>query len=148
MKTLLEKTTQDEVVRRISALTEENRAEWGKMKLHQMLRHCILFEEMIAGKKKYKRSFIGILFGRMALKSILKGDKPLGRNSPTLREFKVKETGDDLEALKREWIGMLEDYAKLPASGFVHPFFGKITKDQIGYFSYKHADHHLRQFKA
>lgn len=31
---------------------------------------------------------------------------------------------------------------------FMHPFFGKITREQIGYLAYKHDDHHLRQFNA
>jgi len=28
----------------------------------------------------------------------------------------------------------------------MHPFFGKMTKEQVGYLAYKHTDHHLWQF--
>jgi len=78
---------------------------------------------------------------------VLKDDAPLTRNTPTLAELRIKENGD-VAAEKTRWIGLLGEYEHFTDPDFIHPFFGKITKEQIGYLAYKHADHHLRQFNS
>jgi hypothetical protein len=147
MKTIFDKATRDELIRRINTVSENSTAQWGKMNIYQMLRHCTLFEEMALGKTKYKRVFVGLLFGKIALKKVLKDDAPLTRNTPTLAEWKIKGDGD-VSAEKAKWISLLGEYDHFTDPGLVHPFFGKITKEQIGYLAYKHADHHLRQFNS
>ncbi len=52
----------------------------------------------------------------------------------------------DFENDKNKWISNLDKYATYNTSEFVHPFFRKMTKEQVGLLAYKHADHHLRQF--
>ncbi len=47
------------------------------MNIYQMLKHNTFCEEMYLGKMKYKRAVLGYIFGKSALKSILKDDKPL-----------------------------------------------------------------------
>ena len=123
-------------------------AQWGTMNVHQMLKHCILCEEMYLGKKKYKRAFIGRVFGRIGLKNILKDERPMQRNAPTRDAFRVTEKGGDVNAEKEKWISLVEEYANYNNDNFVHWFFGKMTKEQVGYFVYKHTDHHLRQFNS
>jgi Protein of unknown function (DUF1569) len=148
MKTIFDKTTRDELINRINTLNENSTAQWGKMKIYQMLKHCTLWEEMIFGRKKYKRVFIGRLFGKLALKNVLKDENPLRRNSPSIPELKIKENNADIASEKKKWIALIEEYAHFSNPGLVHPFFGKMTKEQIGYFVYKHTDHHLRQFNS
>jgi hypothetical protein len=147
MKTIFDTTTREELIRRISTLNENSTAQWGKMNVSQMLKHCTLTEEMYLGKKHYKRAFIGRLFGKIALKRVLKDENPLTRNTPTLPELRITANGD-IAAEKGKWIGLLEEYGHLSEPGFVHPFFGKMTKEQVGHVAYKHADHHLRQFNS
>jgi hypothetical protein len=118
------------------------------MKLYQMLKHCTLCEEMYLGKKKYKRTFLGRIFGRMGLRNLLKDEKPLGRNSPTSASFKITEKTGDVSAEKNKWISLIDEYVNYSNDNFEHWFFGKMTKDQVGFFVYKHADHHLRQFNS
>ena len=148
MKTVFDKTTRDQLISRISTLSVDSTAQWGKMNIYQMLKHCTLWEEWIAGNKKYRRQFAGRLFGKMALKNILKDETPLRRNTPTFPAFKIKETNGDVAAEKTKWISLIEGYAHFSNPGFVHTFFGKMTPEQIGYLAYKHADHHLRQFNS
>ena len=123
-------------------------AQWGKMNIYQMLKHCTLWDEWTLGKHKYKRAFIGLLFGKIALKSILKDEKPLTRNTPTLPELRITEANGDVASERNKWIALIEGYAHFSNPDFVHSFFGKMTKEQIGYVAYKHADHHLRQFNS
>ena len=145
MNTIFDPATRNELIARINSLNENSTAQWGKMNVYQMVKHCIGFEEMALGKKKYKRKFIGYLFGKMALRNIV-SEKPLVRSTPTLPELRIKENGDVLQ--KEKWIALIEEYAHFSNHDFVHPFFGKMTKEQIGYMAYKHTDHHLRQFNS
>lgn len=147
MKTVFDTSTRNELISRINSLNENSRPQWGKMTVDQMLKHCRLWEEMALGGKKYKQVFIGRLFGKMVLRNLLKNDKPLSRNTPTIPELRIIDTAD-IEAEKKKWVALMEGYANFSNDNFIHPFFGKINKEQTGYLAYKHADHHLRQFNG
>ncbi len=142
MKTISDPSAREEIIKRIQSLEENRPAQWGKMNVYQMLRHCRLWEEMALGRTQYKRAFIGLLFGRLALKDFMK-DKPMMRNAPTIPALRIGETRDFFGE-RAGWIGLIGEYPH--SSGIVHPFFGKMNSEQVGYMSYKHADHHLRQF--
>ncbi len=147
MKTIFDKQTRDELINRIHSLNENSTPQWGKMNIYQMLKHCTLFEDMISGRKKYKLTLPGRLFGKMVLKTLLKDGKPMPKNSPTVPELRVKENGD-VASEKAKWIALIEEHAHFSNDGIIHPFFGKMTIEQIGYLTYIHYDHHLRQFKS
>ncbi len=147
MKTIFDKSTRDELIARIEMLDENSKAQWGRMNIYQMLKHCTLWEEMVRNKTIYKRALLGRLFGRMALKNMLKEGKRLPRNSPTVPELRIRSNGN-VAAEKAKWIDLIEQYEHYTNPGFVHPFFGKMTTGQIGYQAYMHADHHLRQFNC
>jgi hypothetical protein len=148
MKTVFDAAVRDELVSRINTLTLQNHAQWGKMTVSQMLKHCILCDEMFFGKLVIKRVFIGRLLGPMMLKKVLKDDRGFGRNSPTSQLLKTTGQNCDIDLHKKEWISNIEQFAVYNNTNFIHPFFGPMTKDQVGLFAYKHADHHLRQFGA
>ena len=147
MKNIFDQATRQELIKRISALDKNTPAKWGKMNALQMVKHCILWNEMILQNKKYKRPFIGLLLGKLFLKIELQ-DRPMRQNNPTLPDLIIKETNGDLEAERTKWISSIDGYSQyhLPDHSFVHPYFGKMTREQIGYHAYKHTDHHLRQF--
>jgi len=148
MKTIFDKPTRDELITRINSLSENSAAQWGKMNVHQMLKHGALCDEMYLGKTQFKRAFIGRLFGKMALNASLKNDAPLRRSTPTLPSLIIAETTGDLQAEKNRWISIIGEYADYSKPEFVHTFFGKMTREQLGYMAYKHIDHHLRQFNC
>ena len=148
MKTVFDKTTRDELADRINLLTENKAAQWGKMNAYQMLKHCTRWEEWVQTSEQHKQSFVGMLFGRMALKGVLKDDRPLPLSTPTLPLLIVTEQSGDMESEKKKWIALIEQYANYSNPSFVHTFFGKMTKEQVGYLAYKHTDHHLRQFNC
>ena|SRR5437879_698456 len=148
MKTVFDKTTRDELISRINTLNENNNAGWGKMNLYQALKHCTLWDEWVQSDKNNRQVLIGRLFGKMALKKVLKDEAPLARNTPTLPELKIKETTGDIAFEKKKWIALINEYAHFSNPCFFHSFFGKMTKEQVGQMAYKHADHHLRQFNG
>jgi hypothetical protein len=146
MKTIFDKTTRDDLIARINLLDEHAKAQWGKMNAFQMVNHCALYEDMMLGKTTAKRVFLGYLFDKWALKGLIKDETPLKPNMPTIKSFITKQTAGDFEADKRKWITLIEEYGQSACTGILHPFFGQIKKEQIGYLVYKHTDHHLRQF--
>ncbi len=84
----------------------------------------------------------------MLLKKILKDDHGFGKNSPTSPLLKTTSRQYDFDLQQKEWIINIEQFAFYNNPNFIHPFFGPMTKEQVGMFAYKHADHHLRQFGA
>jgi len=148
MKSIFEKNSVDILTNRIAKIESNSQRNWGKMTPFQMVKHCVLSEEMYLGMTKYKRLFIGRIFGKLALRSMVKDETPMKKNEPTHPSFKIKSNGD-LEQEKEKWINLLYKYNNLDDvtfSSFIHPFFGKMDKGQIGIAVYKHTDHHLRQF--
>lgn len=150
MKSVFDKTTRGELINRINSLNESSTAKWGKMNGYQMLKHCTLWDGWMLGKDdpKYKQTFIGRIFGKMALKDLIKDECPMRQNVPTLAELNLTEKNGDTTLEKNKWIALIEDYANYSNPNFIHSFFGKMTKEQIGYLAYKHTDHHLRQFNG
>lgn len=139
-----------ELIRRINNLDEQAQAQWGKMNLYQMLMHCTTWEHWIQGKGNYsyKQEFIGKIFGKMGLRRMIKDEKPIDKGVPTSAQFKIKETSGDIAEKKREWVQLIESYEHYSNPVFIHDFFGKMTKEQVGLLAYKHTDHHLRQFNS
>jgi len=147
MKSMCNQLTRDELINRIHSLHEGNDAKWGKMNIFQMVRHCLLWDEMALGKIELKRAFIGRLFGKIALKGMIKDEKPLSQNIGSLTELIVADVIGDLDLLKKQWMNSVQKYAHLSDEHqFVHSFFGELNKSQTGLLAYKHTDHHLRQF--
>jgi hypothetical protein len=150
MKTIFDSATREELIQRIGLLEVDSEAVWGKMNVCQMTKHCTIWNDWVLGEKDfvYSQGFLGKLFGKMALKSNTKDDKPIGRNMPAGKAFTVKEKKGNLKANISNWRQQIKDYEYFSNDDFIHDFFGKMTKEQIGIFAYKHNDHHLRQFNV
>ncbi|HEY5750767.1 MAG TPA: DUF1569 domain-containing protein [Chryseolinea sp.] len=150
MKTVFDENVRIELINRIHSVKESSSAQWGKMNAYQMVKHCTLWDTWILGKNnpEYKQSIIGLLFGKIALPGWVKDDSPLKRNIPTSRDMIVKEKVGDVELQKKEWIERIAEYEHFSNPAFIHDFFGRMKKEEIGIFAYKHSDHHLRQFNC
>jgi len=153
MKTIFDQTVRNELTNRIGKLSPESKAQWGKMNVYQMTKHCNRWNNWVLDKEDYadytyKQDFIGKIFGKWALKSNTKNEKPIGKNMPAGKAFTINDIEGDVEAQKIKWVQLIADYEDFSNPGFVHDFFGKMSKEQIGIFAYKHFDHHLRQFGA
>ena len=150
MKTIFDSQVRKEVIVRISSLNKDYQAQWGRMNLFQMVKHNTYWNGWILGTEHhiYKQELIGKIFGKIALRKMIKDEKPFDKNIPTSSQFKVTESNGDLEAEKLKWISLTEAYDDFNNPDFIHDFFGKMTMEQIGILAYKHSDHHLRQFGA
>ena len=147
MKSLFNENDNQEIIKRVDNLTPGKNPEWGKMKVAQMLHHCSLTLESCFGEIKPKRVLIGILFGNMIKKKIMK-EGPFSKNSPTSKEFLVKDD-KNFEEEKSKLISYIKKFIESGKAGVTkdtHPFFGYMTVDEWDILIWKHLDHHLRQF--
>lgn len=149
MKTIFDHSTREELINRINSLNESNTAQWGKMNLYQTLKHCTIWDEWMLGVNDhvYKQSWLGKIFGKMALKSSL-GDKPIKRNMPAGEGFTTKEKSGDIDLQKKKWAQLIASYANYSNPQLYTRFFRKNDQRTVGIFAYKHSEHHLRQFGA
>lgn len=147
MKTIFDDPTRRELMDRINSLNGHSKAQWGKMNVWQMTKHCTIWFEWIMGKNNptYKQEWLGRIFGKMALKSNTKDDRPMQKNMPA-GKMAIKEKEGNVEQQKKIWMNLIAECEHYSNPAFIHDFFGKMTTEQIGVFAYKHADHHLRQF--
>ncbi len=148
-ESLFDRRNCDEILARIERLTPQSRAQWGKLDVARMLAHCQQPLRVAVGELELKRGLIGILFGGMAKRQLLKPE-PFKRGLPTAPEFRVadqREFQKEREALvalvKRFHDGGPQGLTQKP-----HPFFGVLTTEEWDTLQWKHLDHHLRQFGA
>ncbi|GEN66068.1 DUF1569 domain-containing protein [Chryseobacterium rhizosphaerae] len=149
MKTIFNKAEREELIERINTLNSHNMAQWGKMNLYQMMKHCTRWNDWVLGNggHSYRQEFLGKLFGKMVLKGMVKDDKPMKKNAPA-GIFTIKEQNGDIQDEKKIWLAQMAAYENFSNPEFIHDFFGKMKTEDIGIFVYKHMDHHLRQFNA
>ncbi len=147
MKSIFELEAYQGIIQRIEKLKPGTPNLWGKMKVEQMLAHCCVPLQNAIGLKKTPRSFIGRLLGRFVKESFM-GDKPFPKNSPTDKNFIVTDKRD-FEKEKQNLLQLVKQFAeggRAACTTHPHPFFGNLSPEEWGKGTYKHIDHHLRQF--
>ncbi|MBL8016425.1 MAG: DUF1569 domain-containing protein [Ignavibacteria bacterium] len=137
------------IIARIEKINACSKPLWGKMDAAGMLFHLQEPIRVSLGELKLKRSFLGMLFGKVALKEAL-SDKPFKKGVPTSNEFKPRGNFD-LETEKEKLIRLVSSLPSKGKSAITrdpHPFFGVLTPEEWDMITWKHLDHHLTQFGA
>jgi hypothetical protein len=144
MKTLWQDERRRELVDRIGRLTPEAKPRWGRMDAPQMVAHLAASVRMAIGDLPtvMKRTPLR----HPPLKQLIIYVLPFPKGAPTVPELRrapvawQKEV-DDLRAL-------LDRFATRERSGSwpSHPAYGPLSARGWGVLTYKHCDHHLRQF--
>lgn len=147
MPSLFQQQDLQEIINRIQKLRTDSKAEWGKMDVNKMLRHCQAPLMVALGELKLKQGLIGLLFGKMAKKSLLKPE-PFKRDLPTASEFKVGDITLEFENEKLNLISFVKRFGEAgpQKDRGKHPFFGAMNENEWDQLQWKHLDHHLRQF--
>jgi len=149
MKNLFDYDTVTEVFARIDKLQPATPAQWGKMNVAQMLSHCSATIDMASGQLNLPRVWIGRVLGPF-VKSIYINEKPFSKNSPTAKELVRANPCDFLRGKQqlRSKVQQFFEGGEANCTRHPHPVFGPLTPQQWSRGSYKHLDHHLRQFGA
>ena len=147
--TLLHPAARAEILRRIEALTPESERRWGRMTAHQMV--CHLSDACRAALGERRVPVIGTLWERTVIRWLAihtnakwpQGVRTVPEADQELTGTRPTEFAGDVDELRR----LIQRFhgAEAQLSGD-HPLFGALSATEWGRFSYRHADHHLRQF--
>jgi hypothetical protein len=113
-----------------------------------MLQHLRLSARMTLGElpvaSSNKRAF-----QMFPLKHLILYVLPFPKGAPTAAELKPADASS-FEVERTALLELLERIGTGPAEGVgpAHPLFGPMTWREWGVVTYKHADHHLKQFGA
>jgi len=81
MENLFQSAVAEKIFERMEKLQPETKPLWGKMNVSQMLAHCKVPLEVSLGQKKLKQTLLGILFGKIVKRQMLKPG-PMKKNFP------------------------------------------------------------------
>ncbi len=145
VKNLFDPVVKQDIVIRINKLSSDSKGIWGKMNVGQMLAHVQVPIGVAEGTRNIKRTLFGRIIGPLT-KPIIYNNKPFKRSLPTDPSFVMLGNEKDFETEKQNLLGMVNNFSEKTIVNEVHPFFGKMTKEQWSIGTWKHLDHHLQQF--
>lgn len=147
IKNLFEPAVKQEIINRINRLEAGTPRQWGKMDVAQMLAHVQVPINVALGKSTVKGNWLM----RQILpffKSMLYNDKLWKQGLPTDKTFITTGEAKDFEKEKNIVLDMVNQFTENNMINDKHPVFGRLTKEQWSKATWKHLDHHLRQFGA
>ncbi len=147
-KNLLKKEAAEEMVRRIHHLRADTQPRWGTMNATEMLLHMNRVHErlLLPAPVTAKKTSVKQLLARWLVLYVMPR-YPKGAKTPSV--FNTKGAVDQavFEEQKRLFTELIQRFGtNKEAIGHYHPYFGALSTKQWGLASWKHADHHLRQF--
>ena len=148
MGTILNKDQRMALANRVGSLSAASTARWGSMDVAGMLHHLRLSALMALGEfsvaSKSKRAF-----QVFPLKHLILYVLPFPKGAPTAPELKVTDA-KQFEEERAALLDVLERIGTGPGDGAGpdHPLFGPLSRREWAVATYKHTDHHLKQFGA
>ncbi|HKO96617.1 MAG TPA: DUF1569 domain-containing protein [Pyrinomonadaceae bacterium] len=148
MRSILNEPDRAEISNRLASLSKSSTRRWGSMDVVSMLQHLRLSARMTLGElavpSSNKRAF-----QMFPLKHLIIYVLPFPKGAPTAPELKPA-AATSFEDERAALLELLERIGTGPEEGAgpAHPLFGPMTWREWGVTTYKHADHHLKQFGA
>lgn len=148
MRTILNESDRAAICGRMRSLSDSSTARWGRMNVTGMLQHLRLSAQMAVGEltvaSANKRAF------RMfPLKHLILHVLPFPKGAPTAPELHPGPAASFAEE-HAALLALLDQIGAGPREGAgpAHPLFGPLSWREWGAATYKHVDHHLKQFGA
>ncbi|MBI2729535.1 MAG: DUF1569 domain-containing protein [Sphingobacteriales bacterium] len=145
VKNLFDAAVKQDIINRINQLTPPSPRQWGKMDVAQMLAHLQMPIKIALGTHQLKGNFLLRLIGPL-FKSKLWNATPYKESLPTDPTFIMTGSNKDFEKEKSQLLQLVNQFSENNIARDTHPIFGKLTKEQWSKATWKHLDHHLRQF--
>ena len=148
MGSILNESDRTALISRMHSLTASSTARWGKMNVVGMLRHLSLSARMATGDLAVA-SVNKRPFQMFPLKHLLLYVLPFPKGAPTAKELYPDEA-ESFDEERTILVKLLEQIGTGPKEGTgpAHPLFGPMSRREWGVVTYKHIDHHLKQFGA
>ena len=145
VKNLFDPAVKQEIIDRIHRLTPQTKQLWGKMNVSQMLAHVQMPIRIALGTHNPQGSFLLRVIGPL-FKSKLWDETPFKQSLPTDPTFVMTGGEKEFEKEKSVVLELVNNFTTDNIVGERHPVFGKLTKENWSKATWKHLDHHLRQF--
>jgi hypothetical protein len=130
---------------RISGLAQDTTPRWGQMSVGQMLVHCANDLRVALGEMQVRplHAPLSLPFLKQLIIYVLPVPKGLPAY-PEIRDPIAGEWSSDRAALHQlvDRFAAQDERRSWPR----HPAFGRLSGRAWGALSYKHLDHHLKQF--
>ena len=145
IKNLFDPVVKQEIIDRINMLTSQSQRQWGKMDAAQMMAHVQIPMGVALGTHSVKGNWLMKLILPM-FKKLLYDEKPWKPGLPTDKTFVMTGQTKDFETEKKNLLDKVTRFSEVTLVSEKHPVFGKLTKEQWSKATWKHLDHHLKQF--
>lgn len=148
MGSILNEVDRAKIGRRLRSLSVSSTRRWGSMDVNAMLQHLRLSARMALGELPVTSANKRAL-QVFPLKHLILYVLPFPKGAPTAQELKPVDAAS-LEEERAALLELMERMATgVPEGGEPHhPLFGPLTWKEWGVATYKHTDHHLKQFGA
>ena len=148
MGSILNETDRAAITSRVRSLSSSSTRRWGTLDVTGMLKHLHLSALMALGEMEVPSANKRV-FHAFPLKHLLLYVVPFPKGAPTAPKLKP-EAAASIDEERAALLELLERIGTGPRDGAgpEHPLFGPLTRREWGVVTYKHADHHLRQFGA
>ena len=148
MGSILNESDRAQILNRMRSLSVSSTRRWGTMDVVAMLQHLRLSARMTTGELTVP-SVNKRVFQVFPLKHLILYVFPFPKGAPTAPELKPVDV-NSFEEERASVLELLEQIGSGPSEGAgpAHPLFGPLTWREWGVVTYKHADHHLKQFGA
>lgn len=150
MQNIFEQQGAKKLVERINALSENSKAEWGKMDVSQMLAHCNVAFDMAYTEKYPKAGGFKKFMLKLFVKNAVVGPKPYPKNGRTAPEFVIEGSRNfqDEKTKIIDYINKTNNLGTAHFEGKENINFGALSSSEWNTMFSKHLDHHLKQFGA
>ena len=145
IKNLFDPAVKQEIIGRINKLTPQSQRQWGKMDVAQMLAHVQVPMGVALGTHTVKGNWLMKLILPL-FKKALYDEKPWKQGLPTDKTFITTGQSKDFEMEKNNLLDKVNRFSEATMVNEKHPVFGTLTKEQWSKATWKHLDHHLKQF--
>ena len=148
MGSILNETDRADITSRVRSLSSSSTRRWGTLEVTGMLKHLHLAALMALGEMQVPSANKRV-FHVFPLKHLLLYVVPFPKGAPTAPKLKP-EAAASIEEERAAVLELLERIGTGPRDGAGpdHPLFGPLTRREWGVVTYKHTDHHLKQFGA
>jgi hypothetical protein len=147
VKNLFDPAVKQEIRARINTLTPQTQQQWGKMNVAQMLAHVQIPMGVALGTHTVKGNTIMKMILPL-FKKMLYDERPWKQGLPTDKTFIMTGQSKDFANEKNQLLDKINRFTEANMINEKHPVFGKLTKEQWSKATWKHLDHHLKQFGA
>ncbi len=145
MKSIWNETIRENIISRLNQLDSQTQPLWGQASCKNMLAHLADSLRMSLGKLNVELKRTPLSY--WPINQLMVYWIPIPKGVPTSPEL-IARQAESIETEKELIIELLNEFASQQGKikSFLHPAFGRLSEKALGVLTYKHMEHHCKQF--